>query len=96
LDGTGIESQWGTRFSTSVQTGLLGLFLGDKAAGGVTSTTHLHLAQRLKKEYSCTSTPPQGLHGLLQGGIYPFNLGYEKRDVKRKKRLNDRREEEEK
>jgi len=30
------------------------------------------LAARLRKEYSCTSTPPSSFHGLLQGAIYPF------------------------
>ena len=29
-----------------------------------------HLAPRLKKEYSYVSTPPLGLHGLLEGEIY--------------------------
>jgi hypothetical protein len=36
-------------------------------------TTHL-LALRLKKEYSCTATPPLGLHGMLQGELYFFIL----------------------
>jgi len=36
---------------------------------GVTLTTHLHLAPRLKKEYSYTSTPPLGLHGLFLGEL---------------------------
>ena len=30
----------------------------------------LHLAPRLKKEYSYTSTPPLGLHGLLYGELF--------------------------
>jgi hypothetical protein len=34
--------------------------------------THPHLVLRLKKEYSYTSTPPLGLHGLLQGHLYLF------------------------
>jgi hypothetical protein len=43
-----------------------GLFPGSKAAGGgVASTTHPHLAQRLKKEKSYTYTPLLGLRGLL-------------------------------
>ena len=33
--------------------------------GGVALTTHYSLAPRLKKEYSYTSTPPLGLHGLF-------------------------------
>jgi hypothetical protein len=28
-------------------------------------TNHPHLVPRLKKEYSYTSTPPLGLHGLF-------------------------------
>jgi len=32
---------------------------------GVALTTHLHLAPRLKKEYSYTSAPSLGLHGLF-------------------------------
>ena len=32
---------------------------------GVALTTHPHLAPRLKKEQSYTSTPPLGLRGLL-------------------------------
>ena len=31
-----------------------------------------HLASRLKKEYSYTSTPPLGLHGLLEWKLYLF------------------------
>jgi len=34
-------------------------------AGGVALTTHAPPGPRLKKELSCTSTPPLGLHGLL-------------------------------
>jgi hypothetical protein len=30
-------------------------------------TTHPHSAPRLKKEHSCTCTPPLGLYGLFQG-----------------------------
>jgi hypothetical protein len=29
-----------------------------------------HLAPKLKKEYSYTSTPPLGLHGLFYGEFY--------------------------
>jgi hypothetical protein len=31
--------------------------------------THTHLVLRLKKEYSYTSTPTLGLHGLFQGKL---------------------------
>ena len=33
-----------------------------------------HLAPRLKKEYSYTSTPPLGLLGLFYGEIYLFTF----------------------
>ena len=33
---------------------------------------NLHLAPRLKKGYSCTSTVPLGLHGVLLGELYSF------------------------
>jgi hypothetical protein len=36
---------------------------------GVTLTTQPHLASRLKKGYSYTSTPPLDLHGLSKGAI---------------------------
>jgi hypothetical protein len=35
-------------------------------------TTHPHIAPRLKKEKSYTSTPPLGLHGLLKGALYLY------------------------
>ena len=31
---------------------------------------HPHIAPRPKKEYSYTTTSPQGFHGLFQGGLY--------------------------
>jgi hypothetical protein len=37
----------------------------DESGRGVVLTTQLHLAPRLKKEYSYTSTPPMGLRGLF-------------------------------
>ena len=36
---------------------------------GVAMTTNPHLAARLKKEYSYTSTPPLGLRGLFEGEL---------------------------
>jgi hypothetical protein len=33
--------------------------------GGVKLTTHLHLVPRSKNEWSYTSTPPVGLHGVM-------------------------------
>ena len=35
-------------------------------------TTHPHLAPRLNKECSYTSTPPLGLHGMLYGDLYLY------------------------
>jgi len=40
----------------------------------VALTNHPHLAPKLKKKYSCTSTPPLGLRGLLQGELYLYLL----------------------
>jgi hypothetical protein len=80
LDGPGIESRWGgARFSVLVQTGP-----GAHPASCTMGTTSNYggvkrpglgvdqpppLAPRLKKEYSYTSTPPLGLHGLFYGEL---------------------------
>ena len=42
-------------------------FLGGRGSGGrgVALTTHPHLVQRIKKEYSYTSTPSMGLHDVF-------------------------------
>jgi len=37
---------------------------------GMVLTTHPHLVLRLEKQYSYTTTPPLGLHGLLLGKLY--------------------------
>ena len=60
LDGPGIETWWGRRFSAPVQTGpgahpascIMGTvsFLGVKSGGGVALTNHPYLATRLRKE----------------------------------------------
>ena len=74
LDGPGIESWWGARFSAPAQTchGAhlasysmgTGSFPGVKRPGrGVNHS--LHLAPRLKQEWSYTSTPSEGLRGLF-------------------------------
>ena len=75
LDGPGIEYRWGPDFphpSTPAlgptqppMQGIRGLFPRSKAVRGVALTTHHHLAPRLKKKYSCTSTSPLGFHGLF-------------------------------
>ena len=72
LNGLGIKSLWAARFSAPVQTGSrahpasykmdTGSFSGVKRSG----VDHpSHLAPRLKKEYSYTSTPPLGLRSLF-------------------------------
>ena len=79
LDGPGIESWWGARFSAPIQTGPgahpasyalgTGSFTGVKRPrSGVDHPPHL--APRLKEEYSYTSTPPLGLHGLFWGELH--------------------------
>ena len=81
LDGPGIESRLGAKFSAPVQTGPgahpasytvgSGYFPGVKRPErGVGHPPHL--GPRLKKEYSDTSTPPLGLPGLLQGQLYLY------------------------
>ena len=80
LDGPGIESRWGARFSARVQTGPEahpasctmgdGSFLGVRCGRGVTLTPHPLLVPRSKIEYSYTSAPPKGLRGLWQGENY--------------------------
>ena len=37
--------------------------------------TRTHLALRLKKEWSCNSTPPPRLYGLLQGELHLYFYG---------------------
>jgi hypothetical protein len=74
LDGPGIKSRWGARFSALVQTGsgVNPAFhtVGTSSFPGVKQTGHgidhpRHLALRLKKEQSYTSTPPLDLCGLF-------------------------------
>jgi len=64
----------GARFSVPVQTGLeshpafctLGIMSIPRVNRSVQSAGHSpHLVQRLKKEWSYTSTPPLGFHGLF-------------------------------
>jgi len=88
LDGPGIESRWGSRFSAPVQTGPgarpasctmgTGSFPGLKSGRGVTLTPHLLLVPLVMKEQSYTSTPPMGRTActepqcLYKGAIYLF------------------------
>jgi len=80
LDGPQIESRsgdeifrthpdrpWGPPRLCTADT--LSLSLGQSGRGTL-FTTHTYLEPRLKKEYSYTSTPPLGLHGLLQGELF--------------------------
>ena len=70
------------RFPTHVQTSYrahpapyktdTGSLSWGKTGPGVTLTTHPHLAPRLQKEQSYTSTPPLGLHVLFQGEIHLY------------------------
>ena len=74
LDGPGIGSLWEARFFALVQTGPeahpasytmgTGSFPGVKRPGPDVDHPP-HLASRLKKEYSYTSTPPLNLRGLF-------------------------------
>jgi len=67
LGGPGIESRWTARFSAPVQTGpgahpascttCTGSLSRELSGRGVALNIHPHLAPRLKKEYSCNSTP---------------------------------------
>jgi len=76
LEGPGIESRWGARFSAPVQTGLVyhpasytmgtGYFLGGKRPGRGFGQPH-PLAPRLKKE---KSTSPLGLRRLFWADLY--------------------------
>ena len=69
------------QFSTPAQTGpeaypasytaANGSLYWDKAAE---PTANPHIAPKLKKEYSYTSTHPQGLHGLFQGELALYYL----------------------
>jgi hypothetical protein len=79
--GPGIESRWGARFSAPVQTGPgahpasyttgTGPFPVVKRKGcGVDHSPHL--APRLMKEKSYTSTPALGLRGLFYGDLYLY------------------------
>jgi len=52
---------------------MYGVFSGVKSAGGLALTTHPHLAPRLKKVYSSTST------SLFEGNLYFYFLNWSKR-----------------
>jgi hypothetical protein len=74
LDGPGIESRWGARFSAPVQTGpgahpasytmWTGSFPGVKRPGRGADPPP-QLAPRLRKDSRYNSAPPLGLRGLF-------------------------------
>jgi len=73
LDGPGIESRCGRDFSHPSRSALRTTqppVQREKSRRSLTLTTQHHIAPRLKKEWSYTSTPPLGLLGLLQGELY--------------------------
>ena len=69
LDGTGIESSWGARFSPPVQPGPgthpFSCTIGTGYFPGTERPRRGIDRPKLKKEYSYTSTPPLGLRGLF-------------------------------
>jgi len=90
LDGPGIESRRGARFSPPVQTGLgahpasctmgTGSFQGVKGGRGVTLTPHHLLVPLSRKSRAIPLLPPYGPYGLyrasvpVQGWPLPFFL----------------------
>jgi hypothetical protein len=83
LDGPGIESRWGTRFSAPVQTGSgahpASYTMGSGSLPGVKrprrGADHLPQSKRapiLKEEYSYTSAPTLGHRGLFWGDLYLY------------------------
>ena len=88
LDGPGIETWWGARFTAPVQTGPgahpasctmgTGSFPGVKSGRGVTLTPHPLLVPLVMKGQSYTSTPPMGRttctepQCLYKGALYLF------------------------
>ena len=87
LDGPGIDSPWGARFSAPVQTGPgthpASCTMGTRSFPGVQrpgrgSSHPIHLVPRLRKEYSYTSIPPIGrtacteLQCLYKGALYLY------------------------
>ena len=81
LDDPRVESRLGARFSAPVQTGpeahpascTMGTvsFPGVKRPGRGADHPP-HLSAEVKKEYSYTSTPPQGLHGVSWEHLYLY------------------------
>ena len=83
LDGLGIESRWGARFSAPVQTGPAvhpaSYIMGTGSFPGVKRLRRgvghpLHLAPRLKKEYSYTSTPLWAFVACSRAANFPVTF----------------------
>jgi hypothetical protein len=84
-DGSGIESRWGERFFTPVQTGPgahpasytmgTGSFPGLKRQGRDADHPPPSSVE-VTTEWSYTSTSPLGLWGLLYGELYPYKERY--------------------
>jgi len=83
LDGPGIQTRSGRDFPhpskpalgpTQPPVQLVPGFYPKVRRRGVALPTHPHLAPRLKKEHSYTSTPPLDLHGNVQGERLCFHL----------------------
>jgi hypothetical protein len=84
LDGPGIESQWGARFSAPVQTGPgahpasctmgTGSFPGVKCGRGVTLTTHPLLVPRSWKSRAIPLPTFWATTGPVTGLLYLFNF----------------------
>ena len=82
MDGPGIESRWGGRFSAPVQIDPVAhaasyTMVTESLTCGKRPRSYLdyppHLAPRLKKDHSYTSTPPMTLRGLFQGDLYLYS-----------------------
>jgi hypothetical protein len=80
LYSSGIKFQWGARFSSLIQAGpratkppIQWVFPRDTAAG-VWHWPPIHLALRLKKEYSYTSTPPLWAFVVCSRVIFTFTF----------------------
>ena len=87
LEGPGIESRRGTRFSARVQTDPVAhptsctMGTGSLSGGGGVKRSgrgvdHSNLAPRLKKEYSTTSISPYGSSRHVPGRTLPLPLPY--------------------
>ena len=80
LDGPGIETRWGARFSAPVQTGPgahpasctigTGSFPGVKSGRALTLTPHPLLVSLVKKRVELYPYSPYGPYGLYKGALF--------------------------